>query len=133
VKMILLQTGVAIIGALVLMKLALQVLSNWARITNIIKSFWDLYTLPEKKVQQFMASYDLFEREKVTNDDSLIVDYYSVLNNLCAIGEVEKMYIPPTMDPKLGVFDNQVLFERKMMRDLDIPKDAEKKTTRSWT
>ena len=26
-----------------------------------------------------------------------------VLNHLCAVGEVEKMYIPPVMDPKLGI------------------------------
>lgn len=36
-----------------------------------------------------------------------------VLNHLCALGEVEKMYIPPAMDLKLGIFGNQLLWEAR--------------------
>jgi len=54
------------------------------------------------------------------SEESLIRAYYSVINYLCAIGEVEKMYIPPLIDGKVGVFANQLLFEEQMARDLDI-------------
>ena len=36
-----------------------------------------------------------------------------MLNHLCAVGEVEKMYIPPVMDSKLGIFQNQMVWEEK--------------------
>jgi len=70
-----------------------------------------------------MQSYELFDQEVVTdspNDEANIINYYTVINQLCAIGEVEKMYIPPIMDPNVGVFANQIFFEQKMARDLDI-------------
>ncbi len=51
-----------------------------------------------------------------------MIDYYSVLNHLCAIGQVEKMYIPPTMDLSKSLSENQNLFEQKMCKDLGIGK-----------
>ncbi len=48
-------------------------------------------------------------REKV---GECLRSYYGVLNHLCALGEVEKMYIPPHMDKKASPFENQVLCER---------------------
>jgi len=50
----------------------------------------------------------------------MIRNYYAVINYLCAIGEVEKMYIPPTIDPSVGVYANQLLFEEKIVKDLDL-------------
>jgi sterol 24-C-methyltransferase len=78
--------------------------------------------MPGDKVKAFINSYDLFEKEKVekNSDAQLIADYYSVINYLCAIGEVEKMYIPPLIDNTLGIFANQMLFEEKMVRDLGL-------------
>jgi len=82
-----------------------------------------VYHMPEEKVTSFLKSYGLFEQEKMSSnnaEENLIRDYYGVLNYLCAIGEVEKMYIPPKIDNSVGVFQNQLLFEKKMMKDLNI-------------
>lgn len=46
--------------------------------------------------------------------------YYSVLNHLCAIGEVEKMYIPPVIDLDQSVFQNQILYERTVASTLGV-------------
>lgn len=80
-----------------------------------------LYTLPQDKVDSFLKSYQLFDAEVVgAGHRELIVDYYSILNHLCSIGEVEKMYIPPIIDPDISIMENQELFERKLCRDLHI-------------
>jgi len=77
--------------------------------------------MPQKMVDDFMESYTLFDEDHVTPDNShKIQNYYAVLNHLCSLGEVEKMYIPPLMDKEAGVMRNQTLFEQKMMRDLDL-------------
>merc|ERR1712060_48998 len=72
----------------------------------------------------FLKSYELFDQERVKGVDEEaqhIVNYYKVVNHLCAMGEVEKMYIPPVMDLKLGIFANQMLWEEKGMADkLDV-------------
>lgn len=87
-----------------------------SRIYSMIHAFKALYYMRQEDVDSFMNSYQLFSKEKVSNNtEKLIIDYYSVLNYLCALGEVEKMYIPPVMDPNLGVFDNQIEYEKKMM------------------
>lgn len=79
-----------------------------------------LSTLPKEKVETFLKSYEIFELEKIRGeaDASKIVNYYEVLNHLCACGEVEKMYIPAVIDLKYGVFKNQVLFEEQLAKDI---------------
>ena len=82
-----------------------------------------LYALPPDKLAAFLDSYSLFERDNVGDargSEKQLRDYYGVLNHLCAIGEVEKMYIPPLLDDSRGILGNQLLFERKMCGDLGL-------------
>jgi sterol 24-C-methyltransferase len=91
------------------------------RISTVLYALKCVYYLPPQTVERFLNSYKLFDMDKVTDDsEHFIADYYAVLNHLCAVGQVEKMYIPPIMDMKAGILANQTLFERQMMKDLDI-------------
>jgi len=94
----------------------------WYRLTTALKAMVVLYNLPDETIQSFMNSYQIFDKEIIAGEDDAqnIVNYYQVLNELCAIGEVEKMYIPPLIDNNVGVFANQLLFEQKMIRELSI-------------
>ena len=108
------------------------------RLSTICKSFKALYTLPPEKMKAFLNSYVMYDHDW-SNESELIdkmgkdyynqikkalVDYYSVLNHLCAIGQVEKMYIPPAMDLSASIIANQTLFERRMAQDLGIGKGS---------
>jgi sterol 24-C-methyltransferase len=87
-----------------------------SRVYSIFNAFKTLYFIKQEDVDQFLKSYQLFGNDSVShNNEDLIIDYYNVLNHLCALGEVEKMYIPPVVDAKLGVFDNQIEYEKRMM------------------
>jgi len=95
----------------------------WYRLSTSAKALHALFTLPKEHVDLFLKSYDLFDQEAVTSetDPQQIVHYYQVVNQLCAVGEVEKMYIPPVMDLNLGILANQMVWEEKGMADkLDI-------------
>ena len=94
----------------------------WYRASTSLRAMTAIYTLPEQDVRDFLASYELFEQERVSgkNDFENTVNYYKVLNHLCAVGEVEKMYIPPVVDPNLNIFDNQLLWEEAMADSLDL-------------
>jgi len=96
----------------------------WYRLSTSALSVYALLTLPKEHVDDFLESYKLFEQEMITGtakEHAQIVDYYKVVNHLCAIGEVEKMYIPPVMDLNQGIFANQMLWEEKGMADkLDL-------------
>jgi len=45
---------------------------------------------------------------------------YRIIHLLCTLGSVEKMYMPPVMDPKKSVMENQILLEERMGSDLNI-------------
>lgn len=108
----------------------------WYRLSIILGSLRYLYSLPPEKVASFLDSYVIYDHDWRDEDELIkelgsdyytqvkakLIDYYSVLNYLCAIGQVEKMYIPPTMDLSRTIIENQVLFERKMCSDLGIGK-----------
>lgn len=97
-------------------------------------SFVALYKLPQEKVDAFVNAFDVFEHdwrdeEKLKQsfgDEYYLVakkklqDYYSVLNLILSMGSIEKMYVPPIMDTKRGLFQNQEIFEEQMMGDLQI-------------
>lgn len=93
------------------------------RLTTLLQAFHDLYNLDQRDIDAFMNSYVLFDGDWSRDNgkrESHIVDYYRVLNLLCALGNVEKMYIPPIIELEAGVFGNQVLFEQKMCADLGL-------------
>lgn len=106
------------------------------RIATISKSLKALYSLPREKVDAFLDSlrifdYDWADQEKMLRDmgpeyygqiKQKLVDYYCVINHLCALGQVEKMYIPPVLDLSKGIIANQDLFEKKMAQDLCLKK-----------
>lgn len=104
------------------------------RIKTFTNAFKYLRNLSPKQVDDFMASYVIYNldwedeakmietlgpnyREKVGD---CLKSYYGVLNHLCALGDVEKMYIPPAMDMKVSVRDNQLLYEESIARDLGL-------------
>ncbi len=110
----------------------------WAyRLSTILKSFKTLYTLPPAKIDAFMNSYIIYDHDWANEKELVeefgpnyvgeiqkkIVDYYSVLNHLCSIGQIEKMYIPPAIDLSSSIIANQKLFEKMMCEDIGIGPD----------
>lgn len=104
------------------------------RIKTFTTSFKYLCRLSPKQVDDFMASYVIYnldweneaEMIKTLGPDykdkvgECLQSYYGVINHLCALGDVEKMYIPPAIDLKVSVRDNQLLYEESIARDLGL-------------
>ena len=113
-------------------------LSSTAAAPKRWKSFWSAFrylsNLSQKQVDDFMASYVIYnldwgnEQQMVEvlgpNFQESVGDclksYYGVLNHLCALGDVEKMYIPPFMSRKANVLENQLLYECSIAEDLNL-------------
>lgn len=108
----------------------------WYRLSTACKSLKALYTLPKEKVDSFVDSYSIYDHDWAEEQQIIdamgqdyyekikkkLIDCYSVWNHLCAIGQVEKMYIPPAMDLSKSIIANQALFEKKMSEDLGLKK-----------
>ncbi|KPM40746.1 hypothetical protein AK830_g5817 [Neonectria ditissima] len=105
--------------------------SRWK---TFIKAFKRIHDLTPKEVDDFMASYEIYNLDWAREDQMIAAlgpnyqqrvgdclrAYYSVLNHLCSLGQVEKMYIPPLMDKKVSVLDNQLLNEEEIAREVGL-------------
>lgn len=113
--------------------LAINPNSSLYRLQTMMHSFKVIYNLTPKQVKAFIKSYDIYEADwdhgqayrgesKVAYQDvkQNILDWYKVMNQLCAVGEVEKMYIPPTMDATKNIINNQLLFEAHFCKSLEM-------------
>ncbi|KAE9400369.1 S-adenosyl-methionine-sterol-C-methyltransferase [Gymnopus androsaceus JB14] len=104
------------------------------RLQTMRKSYRVLKNLTPKQMEDFMNSYVIYgldwedEAQMIatlgpdypTAVHDCLVSYYSVLNHLCALGEVEKMYIPPVMNTHAGILDNQLLYEEFVAREIEL-------------
>jgi len=104
------------------------------RSTTFWTSFKYLYNLSEREVDAFMDSYVIYNLDWANESEmvaalgpnyqqrvgSCLKAYYGVLNHLCALGDVEKMYIPPLMDKKATVLDNQLLYEESIAQHIAL-------------
>jgi len=96
-----------------------------------------LLTISDEDFKAYMRSYDeLFvdspENTKADHDNGVplkgypqgssneLQELYKVIHLLCTLGSVEKMYMPPVIDPEQSVIQNQILFERILAEDLQL-------------
>ena len=108
------------------------------RIETAFRSFRVLKNLSPDQVERFMKSYVIYNldwADEHTMIETLgpeyqkkvgecLADYYCVLNHMCAIGDLEKMYIPPVMDLHGNLSTNQLLYEESIAAELDLPKHS---------
>ena len=104
------------------------------RLKTFLRAFKHIHYLTPKEIDDFMASYQIYNLDWADEDKMVaalglnypqrvgdcLQAYYSVLNHLCSLGDVEKMYIPPLMDIKASVQDNQLLIEEEIARDIGL-------------
>lgn len=107
--------------------------SKFYRFSTICRSLKAIYQLSPQQVDAFVNSYDIYDCDWVQGQamkdagpvqyaqvKKSLIAWYSVLNHLCAIGEVEKMYIPPTLDTAQRVINNQIMFEKQFAHALHM-------------
>lgn len=108
------------------------------RVETALRSFRILRGLTQQQVDSFMKSYIIYDLDWADEKEMIatlgpdyqkkvgqcLKDYYSVLNHLCAIGELEKMYIPPVMDLNASIIMNQILYEESIAEELHLPPSA---------
>jgi sterol 24-C-methyltransferase len=101
--------------------------SKLQRLQTLLQAFKAIYQLSPEQVEAYVKAYDTYECEWIAGQamkgskkvdyheiQEGIINWYSVLNKLCTIGLVEKMYIPPIMDPAENFINNQLIYERKV-------------------
>jgi len=109
----------------------------WTGTENVIYRGWTsaraiyaLSRLSSEDVDNFIKSYEVFTKDSIDTetkinpddkysiDEQHVVNWYKIITNLAAIGEIEKMYIPPLLNEDLGIYGNQLEYERSIARKL---------------
>ena len=102
-----------------------------------VGALWGLLTISDADYTAYMRSYgELFvdspENTKADYEQGVplrgypqgssdeLTALYKVIHLLCTLGSVEKMYMPPTIDPAQSVLSNQILFEQMVAKDLQL-------------
>src|SRR5437764_7001898 len=88
-----------------------------------VQSMFFVWFMDPKTVQAYLDSHCLYEEDfKGTplEKQNKLQDWYKVVNHLCYLGGLAKMYIPPVLNEKVGVQSNQILFEKQLIQDLGI-------------
>jgi sterol 24-C-methyltransferase len=105
---------------------------DWYRIKTAFIGLKRLATLSQEDKQACIDAYKFFQRmqageETSTEDETkAVADYYKVLNNMLSVFDLEKLYIPPQLDESLGLYGNQLLCERAVLKELALtnPKES---------
>jgi sterol 24-C-methyltransferase len=106
-------------------------------LTDRLGALRSLLTISDEDYTAYMRSYDeLFvdspENTRADHEAGVplrgypqgssneLTELYKVIHLLCSLGSVEKMYMPPTIDPARSVLQNQILFEEIVANDLQL-------------
>jgi sterol 24-C-methyltransferase len=99
---------------------------NWYRIKTSFIGLKRLATISAEDKQACIDAYKFFQRmqegEKTETEDETkaVAAYYKVLNNMLSVFDLEKLYIPPQLDASKGLYDNQLLCEQSLLKQLDL-------------
>jgi len=87
--------------------------------TAYMRSYDELFVdSPENTKADYEAGVRL--RGYPQGSSNELTELYKVIHLLCTLGSVEKMYMPPTIDPDQSVLANQILFEKIVAKDLQL-------------
>lgn len=104
--------------------------ANWYRMKTSFEGMKRLATLPEEDKQACIKAYHFFQNmqngESTSTEDETraVAAYYKVLNNMLSVFDLEKLYIPPQLDEKQGLYGNQLLCEQDLCKDLNLHNPA---------
>jgi len=94
---------------------------TWYQISTSAVGIYDLLNLPAAEGAAAATAYEyMIDMSNVANTSVTDVEtehvraYYNVINRMLAVADIEKLYIPPQLDAKKGLYQNQFLVEKQV-------------------
>jgi len=109
--------------------------NHWASVyqfTAAVRGVSQLFNLPQEDIDACVAAYEYLQAGTsdiagAGSDSEVETEhirrYYKVLQPLLRIADIEKMYIPPQIDAKQGLYGNQLIHEKQVIDRLKIKPD----------
>jgi sterol 24-C-methyltransferase len=99
---------------------------NWYRIRTAFDGIRRLAVLSAADRRAGIEAYEFFhrmqtgEKTETADETNAVAAYYGAVNNLSAAFDLEKIYFPPQLDESRDLYENQILCERALLKDLDL-------------
>jgi sterol 24-C-methyltransferase len=94
------------------------------QVTTSIRGVRDLMTLPKDEIEACSIAYKYLMNGTAKSDTATETKHvralYTVLHRLLAIADIEKLYIPPHIDSKKGLYVNQWIWEEELVKTLNV-------------
>ena len=99
---------------------------SWYRTKTAFIGLKRLATLSDEDKQAAIDGFKFLQRmqdgEKTETEDETkaVADYYKVLNNMLSVFDLEKLYLPPLLNEFEGLYENQLLCEQAVLKELNL-------------
>lgn len=99
-------------------------LPSWYQFTTSVKGISQLLELSQEDVDKGVEAYQFLMAGTAESNTDIetthVRNYYKVISPLLSIADIEKMYIPPLLDAKKGLFGNQLILEKRIIESLNV-------------
>lgn len=98
------------------------------RVEIAFKGINELLHMPQDEVDASMKAHNYLMAGTINSDTdeetAMVRAYYNVISRLLAIADIEKMYIPPWINDKKGLYENQLLIEQAVIDTLKVDSNS---------
>ena len=99
---------------------------TWYQVSTSYKSLRTLLSdVSQEEVMKCVEAHEFLMEGKMKTSDTVVEtmhvrNLYAVLNQLLAVADIEKLYIPPLLDDTEGLFANQLILEQQIAQELNV-------------
>ncbi|KAK3257649.1 hypothetical protein CYMTET_33272 [Cymbomonas tetramitiformis] len=107
---------------------------SYYQLSTGVQGLRNLLRLPQSDIDNCIEAYKFFQSGRYGFGDAHegetaaetehVRSYYTVLHEVLAVADIEKMYIPPQIDAKQGLYVNQLLTEEQLLETLNVSSDS---------
>eukprot|EP00756_Hemistasia_phaeocysticola_P018193 Hpha_TRINITY_DN15580_c0_g3::TRINITY_DN15580_c0_g3_i2::g.105968::m.105968/K00559/E2.1.1.41, SMT1, ERG6; sterol 24-C-methyltransferase len=112
---------------------------SWYRVSTAFDGMKRIFFMPREEKKKCIKAYEFLQqmqtgmeagdgvgvvKTETPDETEAVRAYYNVLNEVLAVADIEKLYIPPQLDEFSGLYHNQILVERYILSELNLGASA---------
>lgn len=112
---------------------------SWYRLSTALVGLKRIFFMPREDKKKCIEAYEFLQgmqkgmesgdgvgvvKTQTQDETEAVRAYYNVLNEVLAVADIEKLYIPPQLDEFKGLYDNQTLIEQFVLSELKLGDSA---------
>lgn len=108
---------------------------SWYRVSTAFVGMKRIFFMPREQKKKCIQAYEFLQhmqdgmetgdgvgvvKTETQDETDAVQAYYNVLNEVLAVADIEKLYIPPQLNEFEGLYHNQVMVEQYILSELAL-------------